>query len=183
MMLVNGLKASPRAFMSTRSTKLILAFCFYRTIYMSSRIDFTKNNLGVLKTRSQAYCPVPCTWQEETKQVEQKWYSSTLANIECGNNGTLNCVDEAQEGEKDGINLLAKCFESRSQIGVSARVESHNSAVAETEKAVKEIQEEIFTMVFDSIVNFVETAAAQAGALIPTAVLLTGVREVPFKKS
>ena len=56
------------------------------------------------------------------------------------------------------------------------RVESYNSAVGETEKAVKEIQEEIFTSVFDSIVNFVSTAATQAGHLIPTAVLLTGVR-------
>ena len=62
------------------------------------------------------------------------------------------------------------------QVGVSERVESYNSAVGETEKAVKEIQEEIFTSVFDSIVNFVSTAAAQAGHLIPTAVLLTGVR-------
>ena len=62
-------------------------------------------------------------------------------------------------------------------MGVAERVESYNSAVAETERAVKEIQEEIFTSVFDSIVNFVSTAAAQAGQLIPTAVLLTGVRE------
>ena len=60
---------------------------------------------------------------------------------------------------------------------MAERVESYNSAVAETERAVKEIQEEIFTSVFDSIVNFVSTAAAQAGQLIPTAVLLTGVRE------
>ena len=79
--------------------------------------------------------------------------------------------------------MLAKCLESRSRIGVAERVESYNLAVVETEMAVKEIQEEIFTMVFDSIVNFVESAAAQAGALIPTAVLLTGVREIPFKKS
>ena len=62
-------------------------------------------------------------------------------------------------------------------MGVAERVESYNSAVAETERAVKEIQEEIFTSVFDSIVNFVSTAAAQAGQLIPTAVLLTGVRD------
>ena len=61
-------------------------------------------------------------------------------------------------------------------MGVAQRVESYNSAVAETEKAVKEIQEEIYTSVFDSIVNFVSTAAAQAGELISTAVLLTGVR-------
>ena len=63
-------------------------------------------------------------------------------------------------------------------MGVAERVDSYNSAVAETEKAVKEIQEEIFTSVFDSIVNFVSTAAsAQADPdLIPTAVLLTGVR-------
>ena len=33
------------------------------------------NNLGVLKTRSQAYCQVPCSWQEKAKQFEQKWYS------------------------------------------------------------------------------------------------------------
>ena len=58
---------------------------------------------------------------------------------------------------------------------MAERVESHNSAVAETEKAVKEIQEDIFTSVFDSIVNFVVTASVKAGPVIPTAVLLTGV--------
>ena len=102
-------------------------------------------------------------------------------------------LDEVRDGESDGSVLLAKCFESRSQVGgwkdrfqmfwvnqqtqvgVAERVESHNSAVAETEKAVKEIQEDIFTSVFDSIVNFVVTAAAKAGPVIPTAVLLTGV--------
>ena len=120
----------------------------------------------------------PARGKKKRNKSNRNGTVSTLANFKCRNNCTLNCVDEAEEGERDGINLLAKCFESRSQIGVSARVESHNSAVAETEKAVKEIQEEIFTSVFDSIVNFVSTAAAQAGPLIPTAVLLTGVSEI-----
>ena len=72
----------------------------------------------------------------------------------------MNCPGEVGTGETEGSSLLAKCLESRSQIGVAERVESYNLAVEETEMAVKEIQEEIFTMVFDSIVNFVETAAA-----------------------
>ena len=62
-----------------------------------------------------------------------------------------------------------------SSLHYRVETESHSAEVADAEKAVKEIQEEIFTSVFDSIVNFVSTAAAQAGPLIPTAVLLTGV--------
>ena len=103
--------------------------------------------------------------------------------LSCNKLHEMSCPGEVGTGETEGSSLLAKCLESRSQIGVAERVESYNLAVVETEEAVKEIQEEIFTMVFDSIVNFVETAAAQAGALIPTAVLLTGVREISFKKS
>ena len=58
--------------------------------------------------------------------------------------------------EKD--NFLAKCFGRRSQIGAAARLETYNVAVADAERAVKEIQEEIFSSVFDSIVNFVATS-------------------------
>ena len=72
--------------------------------------------------------------------------------------------------------LLAKCFESRSQVGVTARVESHNMAVSEAEQAVKEVKEEIFTSVLDSTVNFVATAPSLSSSLIPAAVFLTGVR-------
>ena len=73
--------------------------------------------------------------------------------------------------------MLANYFGRSSQVGVAARVENHNMAVAEAEKAFKEIQEQIFTSVLDNIVNFVATAASLAGSLIPAAVLLTGVRK------
>ena len=78
---------------------------------------------------------------------------------------------------------MAKCFGRRSQIGAAARLETYNVAVADAERAVKEIQEEIFSSVFDSIVNFVATSGSLVGPLIPAAVLLTGVRMINSKLS
>ena len=76
--------------------------------------------------------------------------------------------------------MLANYFGRSSQVGVAARVENHNMAVAEAEKAFKEIQEQIFTSVLDNIVNFVATAASLPKSVIPAAVFLTGVRTNNF---
>lgn len=78
---------------------------------------------------------------------------------------------------------MAKCFGRRSQAGEAARLESYNAAVADAERAVKGIEEEIFTSVFDSIVNFVATSGSLHGTHVPAAVFLTGVRTINSKIS
>ena len=62
-----------------------------------------------------------------------------------------------------------------SSLHYRVETESHSAEVADAEKAVKEIQEEIFTSVLDSTVNFVAIAVSLAGSLIPAGVFLTRV--------
>jgi len=70
---------------------------------------------------------------------------------------------------------LAAYFESRSNIRVSDRVLSHNAILKEAEEAIDLIQKEVFSGVFESLVQFVDDSSKLSTDTIPTAVLLTGV--------
>lgn len=71
--------------------------------------------------------------------------------------------------------LLSDCLASRSRVRVEERVESYTTIMEEVEDTVKNLQEEVFTSVFDSMVSYVREAVRYTDCNIPTAVLLTGV--------
>lgn len=71
--------------------------------------------------------------------------------------------------------LLRDCLASRSTVRVEDRVESYTTIIQEVEHTVNNLQEEVFTSVFDSMVSYVREAGRYTDCNIPTAVLLTGV--------
>jgi len=72
-----------------------------------------------------------------------------------------------------------ECLSSRSGIRVDERLSCHNDILRRQELEVERLQEQVFSGVFDNIVEFVSETCSRSQAstrdTIPTAVLLTGV--------
>jgi len=88
-------------------------------------------------------------------------------------------------GHKDKIvqkeDYLKECFESRSNICVSGRVDSHDAILSEASSLVTSLQSSMYSSVFTSLVQFVGDTSrggdgtSRGDSAIPTAALMTGV--------
>lgn len=88
-------------------------------------------------------------------------------------------------GHKDKIDqkddYLKECFESRSNICVSGRVDSHDAILSSASSLVTSLQGSMYSSVFTSLVQFVRDTSrgvdgtSRGDSAIPTAALMTGV--------
>ena len=81
---------------------------------------------------------------------------------------------DSDNSQEESDRYFAECLGSRSSIKVEDRVKCYNEIVRRQEQEVERLQEQVFSGVFDNIVQFVRDTVTP-GDTIPTAALLTGV--------
>ena len=81
---------------------------------------------------------------------------------------------DSDKSQEESDSYFAECLGSGSSIKVEDRVKCYNEIVRRQEQEVERLQEQVFSGVFDNIVQFVRDTVTP-GDTIPTAALLTGV--------